>query len=173
MATHSSVLAWRIPGMGEPGGLLSMGSQRVRHDWSDLAAAAWIHMDFSGGSMVENLPAHARDTDLGLIPGSRRSPRGGNDNPFQYFCWKIPWTDEPGGLQSMGLQRVGHEWAHMDTHTHLPTQGRILSQRMNPVPESYFKGMCAKSSHMMAVAKDFEVKYDSVKKTYRKQPEQD
>ena len=40
MATHSSVLAWRIPGMGEPGWLLSMGSHRVRHDWSDLAAAA-------------------------------------------------------------------------------------------------------------------------------------
>ena len=40
MATHSSVLAWRIPGMGEPGGLPSMGSHRVRHDWSDLAAAA-------------------------------------------------------------------------------------------------------------------------------------
>ena len=40
MATHSSVLAWRIPGMGEPHGLPSMGSHRVRHDWSDLAAAA-------------------------------------------------------------------------------------------------------------------------------------
>ena len=42
MATHSSVLAWRIPGTGEPGGLLSMGSQRVGHDWSDLAAAAGL-----------------------------------------------------------------------------------------------------------------------------------
>ena len=40
MAAHSSVLAWRIPGMGEPGGLPSMGSHRVGHDWSDLAAAA-------------------------------------------------------------------------------------------------------------------------------------
>ena len=40
MATHSSVLAWRIPGMGEPGGLPSLGSHRVGHDWSDLAAAA-------------------------------------------------------------------------------------------------------------------------------------
>ena len=40
MATHSSVLAWRIPGTGEPGGLLSMGSHRVGHDCSDLAAAA-------------------------------------------------------------------------------------------------------------------------------------
>ena len=39
MATHSSVLAWRIPGTGEPGELLSMGSHRVGHDWSDLAAA--------------------------------------------------------------------------------------------------------------------------------------
>ena len=44
MAIHSSVLAWRIPGTGEPGGLPSMGSHRVGHDWSDLAAvavAAW------------------------------------------------------------------------------------------------------------------------------------
>ena len=40
MATHSSVLAWRIPGIGETGGLPSMGSRRVGHDWSDLAVAA-------------------------------------------------------------------------------------------------------------------------------------
>ena len=47
MATHSSVLAWRIPGTGEPGGLPSMGSRRVRHDWSDLAAG--IHLEPSQG----------------------------------------------------------------------------------------------------------------------------
>ena len=40
MAAHSGVLAWRIPGTGEPGGLPSTGSHRVRHDWSDSAAAA-------------------------------------------------------------------------------------------------------------------------------------
>ena len=40
IATHSSVLAWRIPGTGEPGGLPSMGSHRVGRDWSDLAATA-------------------------------------------------------------------------------------------------------------------------------------
>ena len=40
MANNSSILAWRIPGTGEPGGLPSMGSNRVEHDWSDLAAAA-------------------------------------------------------------------------------------------------------------------------------------
>ena len=39
MATHSSVLAWRVPGTGEPGGLPSIGLHRIRHDWSDLAAA--------------------------------------------------------------------------------------------------------------------------------------
>ena len=42
MATHSSVLAWRIPGNGEPGGLPSMGSHRVGHDWSDLAEAVML-----------------------------------------------------------------------------------------------------------------------------------
>ena len=46
MATHSSVLAWRIPGTGEPGGLPSLGSHRVGHDWSNLAATAaavWLY----------------------------------------------------------------------------------------------------------------------------------
>ena len=43
MATHSSVRAWRIPGTGEPGGLPSLESHRVGHDWSDLAAAYCIH----------------------------------------------------------------------------------------------------------------------------------
>ena len=51
MATHSSVLAWRIPGMGEPGGLPSMGSHRVGHDWSDLAAAAALQ-DIKKGSLL-------------------------------------------------------------------------------------------------------------------------
>ena len=45
MATHSSVLAWRIPGTGEPGGLPSMGLHRVGDDWSDLAAAAADHVN--------------------------------------------------------------------------------------------------------------------------------
>ena len=47
MATHSSVLAWRIPGTGEPGGLPFTGLHRVGHDWSDLAVAAAAKMDFS------------------------------------------------------------------------------------------------------------------------------
>ena len=62
-----------------------------------------------GGSLVKNPPASAGD--LGLIPGSGRSPGGGNGNPLQCSWWKIPWTEGPSGLQSMGSQRVRHDWA--------------------------------------------------------------
>ena len=47
MAPHSSVLAWRIPGMGAPRGLPSLGSHRVEHDWSNLAAAAAVHLYYT------------------------------------------------------------------------------------------------------------------------------
>ena len=50
MATHSSVLAWRIPGTGEPGGLPCLGSHRVGHDWSNLAAAAARHQEEQTGA---------------------------------------------------------------------------------------------------------------------------
>ena len=70
---------------------------------------------------IKNPPANAGDP--GLIPKSGRSPGVGNGNPLQYSCldkspwteeypWteQYPWTEEPGGLQSMGLQRVRHDW---------------------------------------------------------------
>ena len=46
--------------------------------------------------------------DLGSIPGSGRSPGDGVDYPLQYSYWRIPWTEKPGGLESMGWQRVRH-----------------------------------------------------------------
>ena len=49
--------------------------------------------------------------DLGLIPGSGRSPGEGNGNPLQYSCLENTMTEEPDRLQSLGLQRVGHDWA--------------------------------------------------------------
>ena len=58
---------------------------------------------FPGGSVVKNPPANA--VDMGLIPGSGRCPGEGNDNPSSILAWESPWTEEPGGLQSMGLQR--------------------------------------------------------------------
>ena len=59
--------------------------------------------------MVKNSPANAGDSrDTGLILESERSLGVGNGNPFQYSCLEIPWAEEPGGLPSMGLQRVRH-----------------------------------------------------------------
>ena len=65
MATHSSVLAWRIPGMKEPGGLLSMGSHRVRHDWSDSAAAAGSG-NFNGSVSQNVIPEVLRAVPFSL-----------------------------------------------------------------------------------------------------------
>ena len=92
MATHSSVLAWRIPGTGEPHGLLSMGSHRVGHDWSDLAvAAARIH--WRGQQRMSGwMASWTRWTWVCTSSGR---------------WW---WTGKPGVLQSMGSQRVGHDW---------------------------------------------------------------
>ena len=60
--------------------------------------------------MIKNLTASAGDTrDPGSIPGLGRSPEEGNDNPLQYLAWKILGTEESGGLQSMGSQRVRHD----------------------------------------------------------------
>ena len=60
-------------------------------------------MGFPGGSMVKNLPADAGD--VGLISGLGRCPGEGKGSPLQYPCLGNPWTEEPGGLQSMGSQK--------------------------------------------------------------------
>ena len=63
MATHSSILAWRIPGMGEPHGLPSMGWHRVRHNWSDLAAAPYAHVRISCTLQYKSLHTMFYTTD--------------------------------------------------------------------------------------------------------------
>ena len=64
-----------------------------------------MSVGFPDGSEVKNPAANAGD--LGSIPGMGRSPGEGNGNSLQYSCWKIPWTEEPGRLLSLGSQRVG------------------------------------------------------------------
>ena len=60
--------------------------------------------------MVKNPPENAGDIrDVGSIPESGRSPAEGMAAHSSILAWSIPWTEEPGGLQSMGLQRVGHD----------------------------------------------------------------
>ena len=64
-------------------------------------------MDFPGGSDGKAFAYNAGDP--GSVPGSGRSPGEGNGNPLQYSGLEIPWMEEPGRLQSMGSQRVGHD----------------------------------------------------------------
>ena len=93
----SLVLAWRIPGTVEPGGLLSMGSHRVGHDWSDLAAAVVYNICI--------LIYHWFIESLTSLLEKAMAPHSST------LAWKIPWTEKPGRLQSMGSRRVGYDWA--------------------------------------------------------------
>ena len=67
----------------------------------------YIHMGFPGGGSGKESTCNAGDT--GLIPGSERSPGGGFRNPLQFSCLETPWIEEPGAVQSIGLQRVRHD----------------------------------------------------------------
>ena len=96
MATHSSVLTWRIPGTGEPGGLPSLGSHRVGHDWSDLAAAATAML-----ILVSQVAQWLRIS----LP-SRRCK-------FSSWVGKIPWRRKwqstPVFLPGKSLWTVAHQ----------------------------------------------------------------
>ena len=72
-------------------------------------------MGFPSGLVVKNPPANAGDTGgWGLIPGSGISPGGEHGSPLQYSCQENPMDrEEPGGLQSMGLQRVRYDWSNL------------------------------------------------------------
>ena len=129
MATHSSVLAWRILVMGEPHGLPSMGLHRVGHDWSDLAAAAAAA--FSSSTLAWKIPWMEEPGGL----QSMKLLRVGHDwaTSLSFFsltfhfhalekkmathssvlAWRIPGTGEPHGLPSVGSHRVGHDWSDL------------------------------------------------------------
>ena len=89
-ATPSSILAWRIPWT-----IQSMGSQRVGHDW---ATFTFTRLPTMRETRVRSL---GREDPLEKEMATHSST----------LAWKIPWTEEPGRLQSMGSQSVGHDWA--------------------------------------------------------------
>ena len=64
-------------------------------------------MGFPDVVVIKNPSANSRD--MGSIPGLRRCPGIGNATHSSILAWKIPWTEEPGRLQSMGSQRVKHD----------------------------------------------------------------
>ena len=96
MATHSNILAWRTLQTEEPGGIRSMGLQRGGYGWTSLVAQTIKHLSTMWETWVRSL---------------------GREDPLEKemaihsrtIAWKIPWTEEPGRLQSMGSQRVGHD----------------------------------------------------------------
>ena len=68
--------------------------------------------DFPSGSVVMNLPANAEDSgDVVWSLGWKHPMEEGMETHSSILAWRIPWTEEPGELQSMGSQRVGHDWA--------------------------------------------------------------
>ena len=83
MATHSSTLAWKTPCTEESGGLQSMGSHRVGHDWA-------TSLSLFLSCMEKEMATHS-----------------------SVLAWRIPGTGEPGGLPSMGSHRVGHDWSNL------------------------------------------------------------
>ena len=108
MATHSSILAWRIPWTEEPGRLQSMRSQRVGHEW---ATNTLLYIPFctmmetnSGGLLSRRLIS---DLFLNRTRGYLEKAMAPHSSTL---AWKIPWTEEPGRLQSMGSLRVRNNW---------------------------------------------------------------
>ena len=127
MATHSSIFAWRIPQTEEPGGLQSIGSQRVRHYWSDLACT------------------HASGGDAGSSPGLGQSPGVENGNLFQYSCLDNPMFR---GDTVHGVTIVGHDLAtkHKQQHgTELTTVSYLLLICSNQYKIWYDIGMTSSS----------------------------
>ena len=61
---------------------------------------------------VKNWPAMLETGDTGWIPGSGKIPWRRKWQPSSILAWKVPWTEEPGGLQSVGSQKVRHDWSH-------------------------------------------------------------
>ena len=94
-----------------------------------ISSALQIFPGVSGGCLIEvkNLPANAGSTrDMSLTPESESSPEEGMATHCSSLAWRIPWTEEPGGLQSMGSQRARHDWAAQHTSRHSGDEHEFL-----------------------------------------------
>ena len=124
-----------------------------------------LHTDFSGALAViiiwasqvvpvlkSPFPRQVCLRDSGLIPGSRKSPGGGQATHFSILAWRIPWTEEPVALQCMGLQRVGLDWvtkhitASLNYHTKKGEIWFTITSSPGPSVFDTIKFCCATSS---------------------------
>ena len=110
MAPHSSTLAWKIPWMEEPGRLQSMGSQRVGHDSETSLSRIG---EGNGNPLQCSCLENPRSESMYWRQGFRTTQGVLMEKEMathsSILAWRIPWTEEPGGLQSTGSQRVGHD----------------------------------------------------------------
>ena len=107
MVTHSSILAWKIPWMEEPGRLQSKGLKRVRHEWM-TSLSLFFSLYYSLNQLVKSLPAtqETRVWSLGWedYPGER------NGNPLHYSCLENALDRGAWQATVYGIPRVGHNW---------------------------------------------------------------
>ena len=86
-----------------------VAQSRTQLKWlSSSSSNSKLQVSFPGGS--DGKESACSVGDLGLIPGSGNSEKKGMATHSSIFAWRIPWTEEPGGLQSMRFQRVRHDW---------------------------------------------------------------
>ena len=131
MAPHSSTPAWRIPWAEEPGGLQSMGSLRVGHDWANsLSLFTFMHWRRKWQPTLVFLPgeSHGQRSLVGCSPWGRWGSTWLSVFTFTFhfhalekemaihssvLAWRIPGTREPGGLPSMWSHRIRHYWSDL------------------------------------------------------------
>ena len=105
MATHSSILAWKIPCTKESGGLQSMALQRVRHDWPTCTYMQHTSLDYGCPQWLSGWRICLQGKKHGFYPWRRKW------QPAPVFLpEKALWTEEPGMLTLHGVTRVRHNW---------------------------------------------------------------
>ena len=155
MAPHSSTLARKISWVEEPSRLQSMGSRRVGHDWSDAAAAAaalqcWASLWPSNPTPRYIHPDENTVQKHTCTQCSQEAGHGKENTIAPHpstLAWKIPWAEEPGGLQSMGSRRVGHDWV-----TSLNLHGRHYGC---PLYKFLYRFLCLKFSYRFTITSEF------------------
>ena len=90
----------------------------------------WVVISGGASQVAQKVKATRNPGDPGSIPRSGKSLEKGMANYFNILAWRIPWTEEPGGLQSMGSQRVGHDWV---TNTFTFKQQKKAKEKLFPV----------------------------------------
>ena len=175
MATHSSVLAWRIPGMGESGGLPSMGSHRVRHNWSNLAAAAAGTKQF-GSKFSPSFKYKIRKSEkiLCLYPGIKKKKKAFCLNLCCSVAQSWPTLCGPTDCSTPAFSVLHHLPEPAQTHVHWvsdaiqPSHPVIpFSSRLQSFPASGSFFQWVSSSNQVAKVLALQLQHQSFQWIFR------